>query len=113
METSLPPTASAEDRGIWKTEFPLNVRTALFCFFVGSVWSVPVGLLRNEFWDSYAPPEWTADIYFAVLAVSVVGVPFITMSLRDVPLLHRMGRVLTLILVAVIVAGYLFPALEF
>jgi len=53
-----------------------NYKTCLFCFFVGSVLSIPFGLLRNRVWESYTPPSWSQDLAVPVTAISFAILPF-------------------------------------
>src|SRR5258708_622077 len=61
---------------VWQTEFPLNLRTMLFCFFVGSLLSVPCGLLVVVRWELFQPPVWIAPIYGTAVLASFLVLPF-------------------------------------
>ena len=97
---------------VWRTEFPLNGRTLLFCFFMGSVLSIPVGLLLVVRWELVEPPLWTAPFYSISALGSGVTLPFWSaFALRDQPLLRRMGMTTGVLFFVAIVLGLLFPRL--
>lgn len=98
---------------VWKIEFPLNLRTILFCFFVGSLLSVPCGLLIVVKWELYEPPLWTAPIYCTAVIASLLVLPFWSaFALRDQPFLRRIGLTTSVLAFALVVLGLLFPALQ-
>lgn len=97
----------------WQMEFPLNLRTILFCFFVGSLLSVPCGLLLVIRWELFAPPLWTAPIYCTAVIASLLALPFWSVfALREQPFLRGIGLTISAIAVALVVLSLLFPALQ-
>jgi hypothetical protein len=104
---------SARFIALWRTEFPSDVRTMLFCFFVGSLLSVPCGLLIVVRWELFQPPLWTAPIYCTAIIASLLVLPFWSVfALREQPFLRRFGLTTSVIAFTLVVLGLLFPALQ-
>ena len=98
---------------VWQMEFSLNLRTLLFCFFVGSLLSVPCGLLIVVRWEIFAAPLWTAPIYCTAVIASFFVLPFWSaFALREQPFLRRIGIATSVVAFTLVVLGLLFPALQ-
>lgn len=98
---------------MWRTTFPLNYRTVLFCFFVGSLLSVPCGFMLNFVWELFTPPLWTAPIYVTAVLISLVALPFWSLEmLGDQRLLRQIGILISCISLAGILLALLFPTVH-
>ena len=92
--------------------FPLNFRTAVFCFLMGAVLSFPCGMIWEATARPFNPPLWTIPYYLGTVFSSFVILPFWSVyALRGVPVLRFIGfwTPVGLILLASI-ASCLFPA---
>ena len=97
---------------LMQTEVPLNFRTIAFCFFMGSVLSVPFGLLLVITARPFEPPEWIEPFYWSAVLTSFALLPLWShFVLRGQPLLRRMGLTTFLLLLILWIVGSLFPAL--
>jgi len=98
---------------VLRKEYPLSYRTILFCFFAGSLLSIPCGILLNGVWEFFEPPTWTQPIYVSSVLVSFVAFPFWCLDvLRDRRLLRRIGISVRGISVLGVCLGLLFPKLH-
>jgi hypothetical protein len=90
------------------TRIPTNAKNIAFCFFEGSVLSVPFGMAFSKI-RPFTPPEWTEPLYISIVLFSALAL-FIwsLMSFRDQPFLACIGLITSLCFVG---AGLLFPAL--
>jgi len=94
------------------SSFPINYRTLVFCFLMGSVLSFPCGLIWNATARPFIPPSWTIPYYFATVAGSLLLLPFWSgFALRGIPLLQRIGIRTFVVMLVFVVFGLLFPAL--
>lgn len=108
-----PSRLTARFIALWQTEFPINLRTLLFCFFVGSLLSVPCGLLVVVRWELFEPPLWTAPIYCTAVITSLFVLPFWSaFALREQPFLRCIGLTTSVIAFTLVLLGLLFPALQ-
>jgi len=95
------------------SSFPLNYRTIVFCFLMGSVLSFPCGMIWEATARPFNPPSWTNPYYFTTVIGSFVILPFWSAyALRGVPLLQLIGVSTSVVLIlSFILSGLLFPAL--
>lgn len=94
-------------KGSAKKPIPLNWRTVVFCFLMGSVLSVPIGGIPSRFilWE---PPEYLYDYYEWTVVGSFLLLPFWSIAVRPYPPLMTIGVVT---FVGALLLGSLFPAL--
>ena len=97
---------------LMRTEVPFNYRTLVFAFLMGSVLSVPVGLIFANTWRPFVPPEWIRPYYFLTVFSSVLILPVWTgAALRDQPELRRMGFCTSAVYLVILIFGLFYPAL--
>jgi len=93
---------------VWKISIPLNFRTGVFCFLMGSLLSIPIGLLpiTPVFWQL---PENLYGIYYYVTSASFCVLPLWSVfAVRRYPPLPEIGGFTFLIF---LLCGLLFPAI--
>ena len=94
-----------------KKEFvPTNSATILFCFFEGSLLSLPVGGLEKNF-ISFTAPAWTAPIYWALFLYALFGMPIWCLVFRRK--YRRLGTMAIVTVLTVFFVGILVPGLPF
>jgi len=94
----------------WNPKIPLNCRTAIFCFLIGSVFSAPVGLVPTKYL-LFEPPESLTRLYPPVVIASFLLLPFwCAFAVRQYSPLPALG---TITFVVGILAGLLFPAISY
>jgi hypothetical protein len=93
----------------WNPQIPFNFRTGVFSFLMGSVFSVPVGLLPTRHL-LFEPPESLTHLYPFVVTASFLLLPFwCVFAVRQYSPLPAFG---TITFILGILAGLLFPAIS-
>jgi hypothetical protein len=108
-----PPPAAPRPRLLksLRAPVPLDVRTLVFAYMVGSILSVPVAVLYAALRLEFEPPEWTAYFYAASVFASIGLLPFLIGMLDDRPLLKRLGWIVMLFAIIGLLGSMLFPVL--
>lgn len=95
-----------------RADVPFDFRTLALSFFIGSLFSFPIGAVFALTIRPFEPPEWTAPLYFGAVIVSFVVLPFWShFAFRQQPILRRLGLATFQLALFLFVLGLLFPAL--
>jgi uncharacterized membrane protein len=93
-------------------DFPVDYRSTVFCFLMGSALSFPCGFAWATTARPFTPPEWIEPFYLTTAIASFLLLPFWSVfALRSLPQLRRIGFTTFAALLLFFVVGLLFPAL--
>jgi hypothetical protein len=95
-------------------QVPFDFRTIVFSFFMGSVFSIPIGIawafIRPSAFD---PPEWTDAAYFITVLLCLFLLPFWShFGFPNHRVLRRIGMATFVIFFLLLLVALFFPALK-
>jgi len=94
-----------------RTKVPWDFRTAVLCFLIGSILSVPLGFVQAVTIQPFDPPAWIARLYTYAVVASFAVLPFWSyLVLRREPVLSEIGRsIFWIALILVILFSLICP----